>query len=163
METVFRVSNCREECRVKYATCTLNGAALTWWNNHVQGLGIDEAYQIPWLTLKQMMMDEYCPRSEIQKMEEELYNLKVQGSDIVSYTTRFHELAQLCPTMVTPEYKRIEQYLKGLPPSIEDMVTSSMPDIIQSAIRLAHRLIDQAVSRGTLGTKVSRSLPGTLG
>nr|GEY76520.1 hypothetical protein [Tanacetum cinerariifolium] len=34
MESVFHISNCIIECQVKYATCTLLGSALTWWNTH---------------------------------------------------------------------------------------------------------------------------------
>ncbi|GJR42146.1 hypothetical protein Tco_1310249 [Tanacetum coccineum] len=36
METVFRISNCTVENQVKFATCTLIGIALTWWNSHVR-------------------------------------------------------------------------------------------------------------------------------
>ncbi|GJZ60413.1 hypothetical protein Tco_0616229 [Tanacetum coccineum] len=61
--------------------------------------------------LKQMMTDEYCPRNEVQKMETELWNLSVKGTDIVGYTKCFQELALLYPTMVTPEYKNIKRYI----------------------------------------------------
>ncbi|GKB86017.1 hypothetical protein Tco_0958289, partial [Tanacetum coccineum] len=43
-------------------------------------------------------------------MESELWNLSVQGTDIVGYTRRFQELAFLCPTMVNLECKMIERY-----------------------------------------------------
>ncbi|GJV23840.1 hypothetical protein Tco_1376535 [Tanacetum coccineum] len=32
MESVFNISGCAIENQVKFATCTLLGAALTWWN-----------------------------------------------------------------------------------------------------------------------------------
>ncbi|GKD95195.1 hypothetical protein Tco_1375032 [Tanacetum coccineum] len=51
----------------------------------------------------QMMTDEYCPRNEVQKIETELWNLSVKGTDIGGYTKCFQELALLCATMVTPE------------------------------------------------------------
>ncbi|GKB78100.1 hypothetical protein Tco_0944995 [Tanacetum coccineum] len=35
METVFRISNCTMENQIKFATCTLLGSALTWWNSHI--------------------------------------------------------------------------------------------------------------------------------
>nr|GEW32239.1 putative reverse transcriptase domain-containing protein [Tanacetum cinerariifolium] len=35
MESVFSISNCTVACQVKFATCTLQGNALTWWNSHV--------------------------------------------------------------------------------------------------------------------------------
>ncbi|GKC80512.1 putative reverse transcriptase domain-containing protein [Tanacetum coccineum] len=37
MELVFHISGCAIENQVKFATCTLLGAALTWWNGHVRG------------------------------------------------------------------------------------------------------------------------------
>ncbi|GJV56541.1 hypothetical protein Tco_1457546 [Tanacetum coccineum] len=32
MESVFNINGCVIENQVKFATCTLLGAALTWWN-----------------------------------------------------------------------------------------------------------------------------------
>ncbi|GJU58978.1 putative reverse transcriptase domain-containing protein [Tanacetum coccineum] len=37
MESVFHISGCAIENQVNFATCTLLGAALTWWNGHVRG------------------------------------------------------------------------------------------------------------------------------
>ncbi|GJX59486.1 hypothetical protein Tco_0290876 [Tanacetum coccineum] len=36
METVFHISNCTVACQIKFATCTLQGIALTWWNSHAK-------------------------------------------------------------------------------------------------------------------------------
>lgn len=85
-----------------------------------------------------------------KKLESELWELKMVGSKIEEYTSRSHELARLCPHMVTTTFKRIEKYLGGLAPQIQGMVTSSNPATIQHAIRLAHQLTDQAVAQGTL-------------
>ncbi|GKG41390.1 hypothetical protein Tco_0470602, partial [Tanacetum coccineum] len=35
MESVFHISGCAVENQVKFATCTLLGAALTWWNGNI--------------------------------------------------------------------------------------------------------------------------------
>jgi len=69
MESVFFRSNCPQADRVKYATGTLEGAALTWWNSQVQMLGVDIANATPWEDFKNLMKEEYCPRDEIQKLE----------------------------------------------------------------------------------------------
>ncbi|GJV43708.1 putative reverse transcriptase domain-containing protein [Tanacetum coccineum] len=39
MESVFHISNCTVACQIKFATCTLQGNALTWWNSHVKTVG----------------------------------------------------------------------------------------------------------------------------
>nr|GFA85565.1 reverse transcriptase domain-containing protein [Tanacetum cinerariifolium] len=41
METVFNISNCPPKYQVKYATCTLQNSALTWWNSHKRTIGVD--------------------------------------------------------------------------------------------------------------------------
>ncbi|GJR83347.1 reverse transcriptase domain-containing protein [Tanacetum coccineum] len=114
MESVFRISNCSPNSQVKFATCTLLDGALTWWNSHVQTIGVDEAYEMPWKDLMKLMIDVYCPRNEIQKLENELWNLYVKGTDVAGYTRRLQELTLLCPRMVPEENDKIERMANGL-------------------------------------------------
>ncbi|GJU71558.1 putative reverse transcriptase domain-containing protein [Tanacetum coccineum] len=76
MESVFNISGCTIKNQVKFATCTLLGAALTWWNGQIRTLG-PEAYAMTWEVLKKKMTNKYCPQGEIKKLEIELWNLKV--------------------------------------------------------------------------------------
>ena len=71
MEPVFSRSDCAPENCVKFATGTLEGHALTWWDSKVQALGLNAANALTWEQLKDMMREEYCPRSELQKLDEE--------------------------------------------------------------------------------------------
>ncbi|GKE55990.1 hypothetical protein Tco_1495175 [Tanacetum coccineum] len=41
LESVFRISDCKERDKVKFATATLQGRALTWWNGRIDSMGID--------------------------------------------------------------------------------------------------------------------------
>nr|GEV67847.1 putative reverse transcriptase domain-containing protein [Tanacetum cinerariifolium] len=83
METVFCISNCTVENQIKFATCTLFGNALTWWNSHIKTVGHDVAYTMTWKNLKKKMTDKYCLRGEIKQLEVEMWNLKVKGTDVV--------------------------------------------------------------------------------
>ncbi|GJW53278.1 putative reverse transcriptase domain-containing protein [Tanacetum coccineum] len=80
MEIVFRISNCSVENQVKFSTCTLLGNALTWWNSHVRTVGNDVVYAMTWTELKKKMTDKYCPRTEIKKLEVELWDLKIKDT-----------------------------------------------------------------------------------
>ncbi|GJX74139.1 putative reverse transcriptase domain-containing protein [Tanacetum coccineum] len=91
MEIVFNISNCPPKYQVKYATCTLQDGALTWWNSHKRAIGVDAAYAMNWAALMRLMTEVYCPRNEIQKMETELWNMTVKGNDLTAYTQRFQE------------------------------------------------------------------------
>ncbi|GJX55582.1 reverse transcriptase domain-containing protein [Tanacetum coccineum] len=88
MGVSFNISGCAIENQVKFATCTLLGAALSWWNGQIRTLG-PKAYTMNWEVLKKKMMDKYCPQGEIKKLEIELWNLKVKGNDVPAYTERF--------------------------------------------------------------------------
>ncbi|GJW77496.1 hypothetical protein Tco_0139178 [Tanacetum coccineum] len=52
MEQVFEICKCAEDDKVKFAMCTLEGRALTWWNGNIQTLGLANANQIPWSNVK---------------------------------------------------------------------------------------------------------------
>ncbi|GJU68968.1 reverse transcriptase domain-containing protein [Tanacetum coccineum] len=111
MESVFHISNCTVKNQVKFATCTLLGAILTWWNSHVKTVGHDAAYGMPWKTFMKMMTVKYCPRSEIKKLEIKIWNLKVKGPDVVGYTQRFQELALRCERMFPEESDEAEDLM----------------------------------------------------
>ena len=64
-ESVFQISACTADCQVKFAACTFMHAALSWWNSHVQTVGIVAANGMAWADLRTMMITEYCPRSEL--------------------------------------------------------------------------------------------------
>ncbi|GJV41493.1 reverse transcriptase domain-containing protein [Tanacetum coccineum] len=121
MEFVFHISNCTIECQVKYATCTLLGGALTWWNSYVRSVGHDAAYRMPWKILIKMITEAYCPRSELKKLETKLWNLTVKGTDVESYTQCFQELVLLCSRMIPNEADKVEMYVRGLPDNIQGM------------------------------------------
>nr|GEU81382.1 hypothetical protein [Tanacetum cinerariifolium] len=77
--------------------------------------------------VRNWMTEEFCPRSVLQWLELELYNLKLKGTDIDGYTNRFLKLALLYPRMVEPEQVKVEQYIRGLLKNIHGDVTSSRP------------------------------------
>ncbi|GKA59903.1 putative reverse transcriptase domain-containing protein [Tanacetum coccineum] len=115
METVFCISNCSVENQVKFSTCTLLASALTWWNSHVMNVSHDVAYAMTWADLRKKMTDKYCPRNEMKKLEAELWNLKVKGTDVIGYNQRFQELALLCVRMFPKESDKIERaYTAGM-------------------------------------------------
>nr|GFB00056.1 hypothetical protein [Tanacetum cinerariifolium] len=142
---VRRTDNCAAKNQVKFATCTLHSVALTWWNTHVQTVGHEAAYGITWKTLMKMMTKKYYPRNEIRKLEMELWDLKVKGTDLASYTQRYQELALLCGRMFSEESDKIEKYFGGLPDMIHGSVVASKPKTTQEAIEIATELMDKKI------------------
>ncbi|GKE75049.1 putative reverse transcriptase domain-containing protein, partial [Tanacetum coccineum] len=161
IKSVFSISNCTASCQVKFATCTLQDDALTWWNAHVKTTTPEAAYSMPWATLKKLMTNKYCPRGEIKKTETEMWNLKVKGTDVVAYNRRLQQLvlmcarmfpeevdkiekvALMCARMFPEEIDNIEKYIGGLPDMILGSVKASKPKTMQEAIEFIAELMDE--------------------
>ncbi|GJS92701.1 reverse transcriptase domain-containing protein [Tanacetum coccineum] len=120
--------------------------ALTWWNSHVKTVTYEVAYAMTWKTLKKMMTDKYYPRDEIKKLEIEMWNLKVKGTDVVGYNQHFQELSLICSRMFHEESDEIEKYVGGLPDMIYGSVMASKPKTMQDAIEFATEQIDKNIS-----------------
>nr|GEZ15768.1 putative reverse transcriptase domain-containing protein [Tanacetum cinerariifolium] len=119
--------------------------ALTWWNSHVRIVGTDAAYVMTWIELKKKMADKYCPRNEMKKIETELWNLEVQGTNLTRYNQRFQELALLSVRTCPEESDRVERYIGGLPDSIYRSVAASKPKTMQEATEMATGLMDKKI------------------
>nr|GEZ03952.1 retrovirus-related Pol polyprotein from transposon 17.6 [Tanacetum cinerariifolium] len=110
METVFFISNFLPKYQVKYATCTLQNSALTWWKSHKRTIGVDAAYAMKWDGLIKLMTEVYYPRIEVQKMETKLWNLTGKGNDLTAYTQRsfvsttFRALIDVAPSNLDTSY-----------------------------------------------------------
>ncbi|GJV11993.1 reverse transcriptase domain-containing protein [Tanacetum coccineum] len=149
-ELVFSRSNCVEENKVAFATGILTDDALSWWNAYAQPIRIEQANRITWTELKRLLTNKYCPQTEIKKMEDEFYNLTINGSDLKTYIRRFQELAVLCPNMVPNTEKLMEAFIGGLPQSIKGNVTTSKPQTLEEAINIAQRLMDQILKHNSV-------------
>nr|GEV99924.1 retrotransposon protein, putative, Ty3-gypsy subclass [Tanacetum cinerariifolium] len=101
---------------VKFVTCTLLDAALTWCNSQIRSLGLD-AYSMTWEVLKKKMTEKYCPQGKIKKLEIELF--------------------------VADETEKIDKYIIRLPDNIYGSVKASKPKTLDETIKLANDFMDQ--------------------
>ncbi|GJU34698.1 hypothetical protein Tco_1183052 [Tanacetum coccineum] len=65
--------------------------------------------------------------------------------DIEKCNNRFHELALMCPDLVTPKKNKIECYIRGLLERVKAIVTSSKPATLHDVINMARELTKQAI------------------
>nr|GEX15621.1 reverse transcriptase domain-containing protein [Tanacetum cinerariifolium] len=81
---------------------------LTEWIEKMENVQ-EVAIIMSWNDFKFIMIEEFCPSHEMQKLETELWNHAMVGVGHAAYTDRFHELARLVPHLVTPESIKIER------------------------------------------------------
>ncbi|GJZ72087.1 putative reverse transcriptase domain-containing protein [Tanacetum coccineum] len=124
--------------------------ALTWWNSQIRMLSREVNVSMSWNDFKCMMIQEFYPSHEMQKLESELWNHVMVGAGHAAYTDRFHELARLVPHLVTPESRIIERYVYGLALQIRRMVAATEPKSMQKAVQISGALTDEAVRNETI-------------
>ncbi|GKF08495.1 reverse transcriptase domain-containing protein [Tanacetum coccineum] len=95
MENVQDMSGYSNDQKVKYTAGSFVGKALTWWNSQIHTLRWEVVVSMSWNDFKLMMIEEFCPSHEMQKLETELWNHVMVGAGHAVYTDRFHELARL--------------------------------------------------------------------
>ncbi|GJY21346.1 reverse transcriptase domain-containing protein [Tanacetum coccineum] len=123
MEFVHDMSSCSIDQKVKYTASSFVGKALTWWNSQIRTLSREVAVSMSRNVFKFMMIQEFCPSHEMQK---------------------------LVPYLVTPESRMIERYVYGLALQIRRMVAATEPKTIQKAVQISKALIDEAVRNGLI-------------
>ncbi|GJV96671.1 putative reverse transcriptase domain-containing protein [Tanacetum coccineum] len=145
MESMHGMSGCSIDQKVKYIVGLFVGKALTWWNSQIRTLSQEVVVSMPCNDFKFMMIQEFCPSHEMQKLKFELWNHAMVGAGHAAYTDRFHELARLVPHLVTLESRMIERYVYGLALRIRRMVTATEPKTIQKTVQISGALTDEAV------------------
>ncbi|GJV06025.1 reverse transcriptase domain-containing protein [Tanacetum coccineum] len=127
-ESVFSRSKCAEEDRVTFATGTLTDDALSWWNAYAQPIGMEQANRIIWTKLKRLLTNKYCPRTEVRKMEDELYNLTVKGSDLKTMPPKRMSTSE-APSMTQAAIKKlvVDSVTAALEAQATTMASTSNP------------------------------------
>ncbi|GKB79116.1 putative nucleotidyltransferase, ribonuclease H, partial [Tanacetum coccineum] len=83
MENVHDMSGCSNDQKVKYTAGSFVGKALTWWNSQIRTLSQEVAVSMSWNDFKFMMIQEFCPSHEMQKLESEFYEIEIASGQLV--------------------------------------------------------------------------------
>ncbi|XP_076882749.1 uncharacterized protein LOC143531308 [Bidens hawaiensis] len=143
MEAILRVSKCKGDDMVTFAIASLRSEALCWWDNLVQAMSNRSIRRMTWVELKKLVPDQFCPPRELDKIEQDFLTLEAGSMTHREYTMKFNKMARLCPDLVTPEAKRINKYVKGLPTDIRRGVMTTNMNSFHSVVTLAGTLYDQ--------------------
>ncbi|GJU01664.1 putative reverse transcriptase domain-containing protein [Tanacetum coccineum] len=94
MESMQDMSGCSIDQKVKYTAGSFVGKALMWWKYQIRTLSREVAVSMSWNDFKFMMIEEFCPSHEMQKLETKLWNHVMGGAGHAAYTDRFHKLVR---------------------------------------------------------------------
>ncbi|GJR61870.1 putative reverse transcriptase domain-containing protein [Tanacetum coccineum] len=111
----------KEMDKVKFATATLQGRALTWWNGRIASMCIDAANGTLWIEVRKWMTEEFCHRGVLQRLEKRISLIR----------------------------GRWKLFIHGLSKNIRGDVTSSRPTGINEAVCMAYQLMGQIIQDKT--------------
>ncbi|KAI3827769.1 hypothetical protein L1987_01852 [Smallanthus sonchifolius] len=125
MEAAIHLSECRADQVVKFAANSLRDEASHWWEGVRQAKGDETVDAMMWTDLKNLVIKNFCPRNEIEKVEREFLGIKAGSMTHRQYTTRFNELERLVPHLVTTKERKIACYIQGLPDLVRTYVKAN--------------------------------------
>ncbi|GJV50688.1 putative reverse transcriptase domain-containing protein [Tanacetum coccineum] len=105
MEELIDNSGCSENQKVKYPASSFVNKALTWWNTQIQARGREATIGMSWTDFKALLVEEFCPSNEMEKLESEFWNHKMTGSNPCRLYRSFQTTnwPKLVPQLVTLE------------------------------------------------------------
>ncbi|GJW24167.1 putative reverse transcriptase domain-containing protein [Tanacetum coccineum] len=131
------------DARVKFANLHYVRGALTGGNGQDKILGLEAIFNDLGSTQEENNRQGFVRSGEIKKLETELWNLKVKGNDVPTYTECFQELTLICTKFVANETEKVDKYISGLSDNIYGNDKSARPKTLDETIELANDLMDQ--------------------
>ncbi|KAJ0611996.1 putative retrotransposon gag domain-containing protein [Helianthus annuus] len=157
VEVTLRQSGCPENLRTLNAIGVFQPRALDWWTAERNKRGNNAAYELTWEELKAIMMDEFCPPHEHQKLEDGFWNIKQKDGDNAALTARFKKLSIICPDQVKTPDMATKKYIRALPDCVADFVHAAKTSSIEETYLLAAEINGKRV-KSSFWDKPSKSL-----
>ena len=99
----FESSEYDESQRVKFVSQLFKGEGLSWWNLTRSALWSGGLAKLTWVTFKKKVMNKYCNKRALDKIEEELKNLKNGIQSIAEYSRLSIEKLSLVEHLATDD------------------------------------------------------------
>ena len=72
----MRISKCRDEDKVTFVAHSFMSEALCWWDNFTLAMGDRAVKRSTWEKLKQLVIEQFCPTHELDKLDWKFVNLE---------------------------------------------------------------------------------------
>ncbi|XP_024971908.1 uncharacterized protein LOC112510794 [Cynara cardunculus var. scolymus] len=137
MQSCFKICRCAEDQKVTYAATTFVDYALHWWESECAIRGDEDIVAMTWEQMKKTMMNKYCSRTEVNKLESEFLRLKQGSLSVQEYVNEFLEKARFASYQVATEERKIGRFKDGLRIEIKRYVDMTKPTAFVQAVEMA--------------------------
>ncbi|XP_058756737.1 uncharacterized protein LOC131629950 [Vicia villosa] len=116
LNKIFKIVQCTDEQKVKFAAFMLKGAADYWWEGEEARM-IAKGNKIDWESFQEVFLDRYFPKFLQRRKEQEFIHIQ-QGDDmsVAEYVAEFEELARFASRSfyASNEEWKIQIFERGL-------------------------------------------------
>ena len=138
----FKASECKDSQRVKFSSQLMKGKALIWWNLTHSSLSPRELAKLSWPIFKKKILDKYCSKRALAKIEAEFRRLEKWNLSVPDYLKLFLEKLSLAEHLVPEERMKIMAYRLGLPAMMGTTLKNAKVTSLQEAIEQSLRVED---------------------
>nr|GEV58376.1 putative reverse transcriptase domain-containing protein [Tanacetum cinerariifolium] len=163
MKNIQDMSGCSVDQKVKYIAGLFMGNALTWWNFQIRKLSREVAVSMSCNDFKFMMIEEFCPSHEMQKLETEtikryVYGLALQIREMVATMEpkTIQKAVQISGALTNEAVRngsiKKEERIRVLGPSVPPATPTMHPEgLVAPASIVIARVIWQRIIEACIG------------
>ncbi|XP_074305701.1 uncharacterized protein LOC141640921 [Silene latifolia] len=135
MEKLLRLSHTPEEEKIEIVSYYLKGAANDWWTIAQEAFKTTPGYG--WNEFRASLEKKYYPPAMKHQKEQEFHNLETGAMTLTEYTRKFDELSKFAKRLVPDEETRINQYVRQMEPSLNQLMVGHDFPTFQAAYEKA--------------------------
>ncbi|XP_022041973.1 uncharacterized protein LOC110944627 [Helianthus annuus] len=137
VEGVFERTHCDVSDFVAYGMGQLRGQAKDWWDNKKKEIGAEAAMVMTWDEFKVPFLKHHSPKAVINKIKEEVIQLRQRGESIDKITGIFMDKLRFCDELVTTEEQKIYYYYNMLSAEYREFMIPSKYETLTEIINTA--------------------------
>ncbi|XP_074271568.1 uncharacterized protein LOC141595500 [Silene latifolia] len=139
MEKLLRLSHTPEEEKIEIVSYYLKGAANDWWTIAQEAFKTTPGYG--WNEFRASHEKKYYPPAMKHQKEQEFHNQEMGAMTLTEYTRKFDELSKFAKRLVPDEETRINQYVRQMEPSLNQLMVGHDFPTFQAAYKKAMAIL----------------------
>ncbi|XP_057775166.1 uncharacterized protein LOC130994153 [Salvia miltiorrhiza] len=124
LERIFEHIECTDAHKVSCAVFQLCEDASHWWESFKRSMTEQARQGLTWNRFKEIVTNQYFPRSYRNQKEAEFLDLKQGELSITDYERKFNQFSRYATRLVNTNDQKADRFLRGLRPEIRGILAA---------------------------------------
>ncbi|XP_057811494.1 uncharacterized protein LOC131025719 [Salvia miltiorrhiza] len=140
LERIFEHIECTDAHKVSCAVFQFCEDASHWWESFKRSMTEQARQGLTWNRFKEIVTNQYFPRSYRNQKEVEFLDLKQGELSITDYERKFNQLSRYATRLVNTNDQKADRFLRGLRPEIRGILAAQGIEDYALAVRRAQEV-----------------------